>query len=174
MQKRKAIVFQEMIQRYVDALPYCENKSILDAGCRDGYGSHLVSMIGKDITLVDNSPTFINKIAQNQYKYLCKVDFEELDLEKTFPDKEFDVVLAFEIIEHLENPEFFVENVLKHLTSGGYLIFSVPHLMENPVHKVLFDEDKIKKLITKYFIMEDFVINNTTHKSYFGIAKKIV
>ena len=171
--KRNALIFKEMIQRYVDSLPYCDGKEVLDAGCRDGYGAHLISHVAKTITLVDKSPTCIHKLAPNTYKYLCGTNFQELDLEKTFPIGTFNTVLAFEIIEHLENPEFFIKNVAEHLYGKGYLIFSVPHMLENPVHKVLFDEVKIKNLINKYFIIKEFIVTERKHKFYFGVAQKI-
>ena len=169
--KRNALVFKEMIQRYVNALPYCDKTAVLDAGCRDGYGAHLVSHTAKTITLVDKSPTCIHKLAPNSYKYLCGVEFIELDLEKTFPDRKFNTVLAFEIIEHLANPEFFVKNVYDNLYADGYLIFSVPHMMPNPEHKTLFDEKKIKDLISKYFKIIEFQTQQDG-KSYWGAGKK--
>lgn len=41
--------------------------------------------------------------------------------------KPFDVVCAFEVIEHLEDDEAAVEGWLRHLRPGGGLLVSVPH-----------------------------------------------
>jgi len=41
--------------------------------------------------------------------------------------RQFEVVVAGELIEHLENPGLFLENMLKHLNPGGRIIITTPN-----------------------------------------------
>ena len=171
--KRDSRLFREQLSRYLYSFPWCSNKSVLDAGSRDGYGAHLVSSLTKKITLVDISEKMLSN-AKKYHRWLCPAEFIINDFEKDFPKGKWDTILAFEIIEHLKDSDFFVNNIKKHLNYMGYFIFSVPHMMKNPAHKVLFDEEKIKKLINKYFMIIEFYIQDlTNHRSYFGIAQNI-
>jgi 2-polyprenyl-3-methyl-5-hydroxy-6-metoxy-1,4-benzoquinol methylase len=43
-------------------------------------------------------------------------------------DRTFDVVVAGEIIEHVENPGQLVRNLAKHVRPGGKLILTTPHI----------------------------------------------
>ena len=48
------------------------------------------------------------------------------DFTADFPKRMFGAVTSFEMIEHLHNPSFFLENVKSHLTPGGVFVFSIP------------------------------------------------
>ena len=42
-------------------------------------------------------------------------------------EQRFDVIIAGEIIEHLENPGIFLRNMAKHLKTGGVLLVTTPN-----------------------------------------------
>lgn len=182
MRHRKASAFVPHLERYVWALPYCQNKRVLDAGAKDGYGAHLISGFANFVTLADRNEAWL-KEAQHNYKYMCPVETVIVDFDSDFPKDNWDVVVAFEVIEHVADPDFFVKNISEHLTSGGLLLFSVPHMIENPDHKTLFDEENIKNLISKYLKIEEFYIQDKygisgksascPPRAYAGVAKKI-
>lgn len=52
-------------------------------------------------------------------------DVENLDLNLEY--KEFDTIVAGELIEHLNNPGLFLKNCEKHLIQNGKLILSTPN-----------------------------------------------
>ena len=59
-----------------------------------------------------------------------KTDFVRSDLNfDPFPvaDASFDLVTAFQILEHLENPFFVMREVKRILRKGGLFVFSVPN-----------------------------------------------
>lgn len=182
MKSRKAFVFVPHLERYVWALPYCQKKKVMDAGAKDGYGAHLISSFAESVTLVDRNAVWLGE-AKNNYKYLCKSDFVVMDFDNAFPDGKWDTIVAFEVIEHVADPDFFIKNITEHLPRGGLLLFSVPHMIQNLDHKTLFDEEKIKKLISKYLQIKEFYIQDkcgisgkpTSHppKAYVGVAEKI-
>lgn len=179
---RKPLVFLGHLERYIFACLYVHKKRILDCGSKDGYGTFLLSMFSNYVGAIDINPDDLNRIFIN-YKFFCPTEIIECDLEKEFPEGQYDVVIAFDIIEHLVDPDFFIKNIYNSLPKEGLLIFSVPHLVANPVHKVLFNEKGIKDLIGKYFKIEEFYHQNKTLINnqpchypplcYVGVARKI-
>lgn len=169
------------LARYVFALDYCYKRKVLDAGCKDGHTSQILSFGCKELDLADIDETFLHR-AKTNVKYHCPVNFHQVDFEKAFPEGMWDTIIAMEVIEHLANPELFIENAAKHLNPGGLLVFSVPHMVANHEHKTLFDEMKIKELVSKDFNMKEFyvqdkkLISNAPMykglKCYVGVAEK--
>lgn len=84
------------------------------------------------------------------------------------------------MINELKNKRTY--NSKTFLKEDGLLLFSVPDMIENEVHKVLFDEQKIKDLVGKYLKIEEFYIQDKVGisnkpaefpaKCYVGIARK--
>ena len=158
--------FTPHLERYVFACHYCRRKRVLDVGCKDGYGSAIMSLFANHITLADIEKRWL-AIAELNNTFLCGVDMVVSDFEKGFPAGTWDVAVAFEIIEHVENPDFLIKNIAEHLEKGGVLVFSVPHMKESPGHKVLFDEKKIRDVISKYLEIKEFYKQDS-----YGISKK--
>lgn len=160
---------------------YVYRKDVLDLGCQVGYGTHLLSYGANTVTGVDISSSFIQK-AGTYHRYFCGAHLATCDLETEFPDGDYDVIVAFQILEHLKNPEFAVANALKSLRTGGQFLFAVPHMMPAEEHKILFDYDKIEGLISSFFGDHEIyehdrkVISGEPLykdvKSYVGIATK--
>lgn len=152
--RKYANSWQHHIVRYVFSLPYCYRKSVLDAGCQIGYGGHIISHVANSVTFVDMNKKYTDMAAS--VRHFCPTDYQVVDFETDFPKGTWDTVVAFEVIEHLEKPDVFLANVAKHLNPNGRLVFSVPHMVANHEHKHVYDKDSIKKLIRKYFKIEEF------------------
>ena len=61
-------------------------------------------------------------LVRDGYRAVC-ADVQDLDL-----GRQFDTIIAGEIIEHLENPwAVFYKAVRKHLKRGGQLIITTPN-----------------------------------------------
>jgi SAM-dependent methyltransferase len=57
------------------------------------------------------------------------LDVRSLPLEENhFPDNAFDLVLASHLIEHLNNPAGFIEEVYRILAPGGYFLVTTPNI----------------------------------------------
>ena len=178
---RKPTVFLGHLERYLWACLYCHKKKVLDAGSKDGYGAHLISSFANEVILADKDEWRLT-VADQIYDFLCPARFLLIDLEKEPIPDTYDVIVAFEFIEHLNDPDAFMVKAQKALKDNGVFLFSVPHMIANPDHKTLFDEEKIKTFINKYFVITEFYIQDKVvisgtpalypPKSYIGVAIK--
>ena len=153
--------FNPHLERYIYASNYTLDKRVLDAGARDGYGSNIMGNYAASIELVDNLYTqniWLNRARKNYYK--CPTNFIVSDFEKEFPEGKWDVIVAFEIIEHLENPDFFLDNIKKALVPGGILIFSLPHDADVPGHKHVYDEAAARIMMESHFNIKEWHIQD--------------
>ena len=123
--------------RFEVIAPYIQQGDILDLGCVDSRPAkntaqdridHKPNMLLKRIvetnknTLgIDIDPAGIEVLKQMGYSAQC-ADVETMDLHK-----QFDTIVAGELIEHLENPGLFLRNMRRHLKPTGTLIISTPN-----------------------------------------------
>ncbi len=110
--------------------------------------------IGCGYTANENATTLCDVIdLQEQYPDKKFVKLESKNL--PFNDKEFDFVIASHVLEHVENPEFFI-NELQRISNKGYI--EVPTTLEDNLvfenkkdhlWHIDFDDDNKKLYINK-------------------------
>ena len=106
-------------QRYQWANKNLYGKKILEIGCSNGYG---IQFFPKDIQYVglDYDPIIV-QVAQNQgWDY--DATFVNSDI-NTYPLEQYDTIIAFEVIEHLDNGLELVERLKQHCKK---LLITVP------------------------------------------------
>lgn len=146
----------EHLQRYTFAISTLNGReSVIDAACGTGYGSFMLAMSCERVTGFDISPEAV-AFAQERFRWpglsYDVADLDEIDL----PDGA-DVVVSFETIEHLKNPERFVSNVARCLKPGGKLIASIPRDMPNDFHLHVYDFAAVRELMEPHFERIDWV-----------------
>ncbi|MBU6140054.1 MAG: bifunctional 2-polyprenyl-6-hydroxyphenol methylase/3-demethylubiquinol 3-O-methyltransferase UbiG [Proteobacteria bacterium] len=97
---------------------------ILDVGCGGGLVSEPLALAGAEVVGIDASEKNIQVAKIHAEKSALKIDYQATTAEelKNKLAKGFDVVLALEIIEHVSDPESFLQS-LAELTKEGGLIF---------------------------------------------------
>jgi 2-polyprenyl-6-hydroxyphenyl methylase/3-demethylubiquinone-9 3-methyltransferase len=121
----------EHFERDYRRLNTYEGLDILDVGCGGGLVCEPMARLGGSVTGIDADENAI-AVAQEHAKE------EELDInyqatssdELVQSEQKFDVVLALEIIEHVDNPDLFVKSVMDLCKPNGLVIFST--LNRNP------------------------------------------
>jgi 2-polyprenyl-3-methyl-5-hydroxy-6-metoxy-1,4-benzoquinol methylase len=131
---------------------------ILDVGCSNGRFLYLMAERGWVVHGIE--PSQDGEIAAQTFgdEAIHRRLYQEL-----LP-LEFDVVTAFEVIEHIPEPHLVVERIFQQLRPGGYLMGSVPN----------GEFIKIKVLPRKAFGLENILVPLTmdpgNHINYFNAA----
>lgn len=100
---------------------------MIDLGCNDGGLTLLFKekLSVKEVYGVDINEEAVLKAGKRGVKAY------RLDLSKDklpFPDNFFDLVVSFEVIEHLINPDNMLREARRVLKRGGFLLISTPNL----------------------------------------------
>lgn len=122
----------ELSMDYIKQFKIPKNSKILDIGC--SYGSLIYNLHNegyKNIYGVDIIPEFVNE-GRNRYPTIASkiklYDGEYLP----FEDESFDVILMFDVIEHVPDIKDFMKNELyRVLKNGGLFIFQTPNKYTN-------------------------------------------
>lgn len=116
----------EHIHRYLFALQFITGSRVLDIACGEGYGSSMLSTLADHVTGVDIDAQCIDR-AKARYSSE-KVHFSAGSAtQMPVGDAQFDVVVSFETIEHLEDQEAFWSEIRRVLKPDGLLILSSPN-----------------------------------------------
>lgn len=95
---------------------YCKDGNVLDIGFSASPNPFLKAAIGIDIALPQNTPQNYARVVA------CNLNHDPIP----FPDESFDNVIAGDVIEHVENPSFFLREINRVLRPDGRLIISTP------------------------------------------------
>jgi SAM-dependent methyltransferase len=127
--------FWEHVYRYHFASRFVYARRVLDVACGEGYGAYALARSGaRSIVGVE--------IAQDVCRHVRErynIDALCADaIRMPFANACFDVVVSFETIEHLREPDAFVRECARVLDANGTLIISTPNrnlyngTLENP------------------------------------------
>src|SRR5579883_1695375 len=95
-------LLNEHLARYAFAARLARGKRVLDAGCGAGYGSAELAEMAEEVTGVDVAPEAV--AYANEHYTLPNLRFEQGSCTSlAYGDGCFDLVVAFEVIEHLED-----------------------------------------------------------------------
>jgi 2-polyprenyl-6-hydroxyphenyl methylase/3-demethylubiquinone-9 3-methyltransferase len=101
------------------------NLRLLDVGCGAGLMSEAAAKLGLQVTGVDASAELIEAAHEHARQSGVSITYQQGETGALVKNgKTFDVVLALEVIEHVENPAQFVDDLAKLVTPGGLLILS--------------------------------------------------
>ncbi len=153
-------LLNEHMARYTFAARLARGKRVLDAGCGAGYGSAALARAAEWVVGVDSAPAAI-EFARAHYA-AGNLSFEEASCE-ALPnaDGSFELVVAFEVIEHLEDWRSFLREAHRVLVPNGQLVVSTPNRLyytesrgpdgANPFHVHEFDFEEFRAELTAVF-----------------------
>jgi len=95
--------------------------NILDIGCGGGLLSEPMSRMGANVTGIDASDKNIKIAKLHSKKNKLKINYLCSSPEKLKITKKFDVILNMEIVEHVENIDFFLKSCSKLLKKNGIM-----------------------------------------------------
>ena len=95
--------------------------NILDIGCGGGLLSEPMSRMGASVTGIDASDKNIKIAKLHSKKNKLKINYLCSSPEKLKITKKFDVILNMEIVEHVEDTDFFLKSCSKLLKKNGLM-----------------------------------------------------
>ena len=121
-----ADLWNEHVARYWFAVRIAHGRRVLDAGCGSGYGADVLAREAREVLGIDISGDAID-YARQHYR-AANVRFERAScLQIPAPDGSFDLVVAFELIEHLADWRAFLREVRRVLPPDGQFLVSTPN-----------------------------------------------
>lgn len=101
-----------------------KNQKVLDLGCGTGDFIKILNKKNKEIEGIEIS----KKVAQIGQKKGFKIKIADLHSTFPYPKNTFDTVTAGEIIEHIYDTDFFLEEIKRILKPNGFLVLSTPNI----------------------------------------------
>jgi 2-polyprenyl-6-hydroxyphenyl methylase / 3-demethylubiquinone-9 3-methyltransferase len=102
-----------------------DGKSALDVGCGAGLLAEPLARLGAKVTAVDAAPELIEVAKAHAAGQGLDIDYRAVGVEDV--GGRFDLITAMEVIEHVAEPQAFVDDLAKRLAPDGLLILSTPN-----------------------------------------------
>ena len=145
--RRHEVVYQRLADR-------CTGRDVLEAGFGEGYGADLLAGVARRVTGVDYDDSAVAHV-RARYPRVEVVQGNLADL--PLPDASVDVVVNFQVIEHLWDQSQFVAECRRVLRPGGLLLMSTPNRITftpgsdtpvNPFHTRELNAAELAELLT--------------------------
>jgi 2-polyprenyl-3-methyl-5-hydroxy-6-metoxy-1,4-benzoquinol methylase len=139
--------------------PLVRGKHILEAGCGEGYGAHLLASAAEHVLAIDyDEPALALARKRHVAPNLEYRAIDLLELARLAPGQ-FDAVTNFQVLEHLVDPTPFLTAAAACLKPGGVLILTTPNRLasvsENPYHVHEYVADELARLLARFFARVD-------------------
>ncbi|MBI3665618.1 MAG: methyltransferase domain-containing protein [Acidobacteria bacterium] len=153
-----ADLLNEHVARYVFAARLARDKRVLDAGCGVGYGAARLAAVARQTVGLEIAADAV-EAARLRYDAPQLAFLRGDCCALPFDDGSFDLVVAFEVIEHLESWESLLAESRRILTPGGALVISTPNRLyyaesresPNPFHVHEFDHEEFRAALAAHF-----------------------
>lgn len=148
-----AVDLARHLAAYVYARQYAAGRRVLDAGCGEGYGAASLAEVAAAVVGVDRPEAV--RAAAARYRR-ANLEFRAVDLAAlgTLREK-FDLVVSFQVIEHLADPPGFLTALRAAARPGGEVLLTTPNRLmsvsENPYHLREYTAAELRALVAGVF-----------------------
>ena len=118
-EEAKALKQYDDVRRVRQCKAYLQGKRWLDFGTGVGGVLDLARGIAREIYAVEPQ--------QDSLKVLQELGYKAYPSLESFPEKDFDVITLFHVLEHLTEPLQALAEIYRSLRPGGNIIVEVPH-----------------------------------------------
>ena len=109
------------LQAHLDATVFQNDRPlILEAGC--GSGSHIQIPGDAHVTGIDISPAELDKNTIVSVKIVGDIQTYRL------PQNSFDMIVCWDVLEHLKNPKAALESFFDAIKPGGVMVLAFPNV----------------------------------------------
>ncbi len=153
-------LWNEHLSRYLFATRLARGKTLVDVGCGTGYGSAELAHTAARVIGLDQSRDAVSYAAQHYSRHnLQFLTAAATDL--PFANSTFDLIVAFEVIEHLEDWQHLLLESRRVLRPTAQLVISTPNRDfyaesrrqsgPNPYHHHEFSYSEFVEVLKQHF-----------------------
>jgi SAM-dependent methyltransferase len=173
-----ADLLNEHLARYAFAARLARGRRVLDAGCGIGYGAVQLAAGARRVAGLELAPG-VAAAARLRYAH-PRVDFLCGDASRLpFPDGSFDLVVAFEVIEHLEAWDRLLTEARRVLGPAGLFVVSTPNRLyysesraePNPFHVHEFEYEEFREALERHFPHVRMLLENHSEGVVFSLPE---
>ena len=168
---------ERLYHRYKFASTFCKEKDVLEVACGAGQGLGYLEKVAKKVVGGDIDENNL-RFAISHYKDRQNIEVKTLNAHQLpFENKRFDVVILYEAIYYLAQPEKFVAEARRVLRKGGVLLIATVNkdwseFSPSPFSTHYFSVPEIDKLLqSNGFKVEFYGAFSTIPKS---VKEKII
>jgi SAM-dependent methyltransferase len=164
-------LWTEHVARYAFAARFAAGKRVLDAGCGTGYGSAELARAGGNVIGIDVAAEALHDT--RRYCVCTQASVGAMP----FRAGSFDLVVAFEVIEHLRDWREFLCDSRRVLADTGTMIVSTPNREyytesrgsegANPYHVHEFEFTEFKNVLREFFPYVQILVQNRVESFVF-------
>jgi SAM-dependent methyltransferase len=120
------LIYHLHVETYRFAEAYTRGRRVLDFGCGSGYGSAMIARSALHVTGVDVAADAVAYAAERHGS--DNLDFQHVTADGGLPfaDASFDTVLSFQVFEHVEHEQRYLQEIARVLVPGGTLLLVTP------------------------------------------------
>lgn len=177
-------LWNEHFSRYAFAARFASGKRVLDMGCGSGYGSAELARTAGSVVGVDIGVEAID-YARVHFSAAPNLSFSVGSCTRLpFPDGSFELITAFEVIEHLADWRDMLSEARRLLSDGGTFLVSTPNKLyyadqrreagPNPFHQHEFEFDEFRDALREHFAAVDILLQNRTEAFVYSSASQPV
>ncbi|MFT4570652.1 MAG: SAM-dependent methyltransferase [Hyphomicrobiaceae bacterium] len=129
-------------------------RKVMDAGCGEGFATQTLTETARSVTGVDYSQDAIEFCTSHWTD--PKLTFRRENLTGPPPVGDvYDVVLNFQVVEHIDDAVQFLRGLRSRLAEGGELVLTTPNRLrtfsENPYHVREYTAAELEELLQQVF-----------------------
>lgn len=148
----------EHLHRYCLARDLCVDRDVLDVASGEGYGTALLANVARSVVGVE--------LDADAVAHACAVyagdnlRFEQGNaLALPLPDSSVDVVVSLETLEHVDDQERFLSEIIRVLRPDGFAVISTPDRLvhsgygmpANPYHVLELTAAEFRRTLDRHF-----------------------
>lgn len=145
-------IHQRLLKAYYLSVEHISG-DVLEVGCGEGRGVELLAPVATSFTGVDKITAVIDKL-QSKYP---QHNFRQMIIPpfKGLVDNSYGTVVSFQVIEHIKEDLYFLEEINRVLRPGGKALITTPNIKKsisrNPWHVREYTADELLELTKNVF-----------------------
>jgi GT2 family glycosyltransferase/SAM-dependent methyltransferase/glycosyltransferase involved in cell wall biosynthesis len=152
-------VVYEHYHRYLWARELASDRRVVDLGSGEGFGAALLAEAARSVVGIDVDPRTVDHARLNYGGDTLSFEVASATDLGLLEDDAADMVVAFELIEHVADQETVLREIRRVLSPGGLLVISTPDRVAyaemsdtpNPFHERELTAPELRELVAHHF-----------------------